>query len=140
VAKFLAVLMAVFFTATLFAPMDSEAGRRFGGGRSSGMQRSLPPQTQKAPSAQPDRQVQQPGVPAKSGMSRWLGPLLGFGLGAMMMSMFGGSAMAGILGNVLMVILAVVAWNMRRSRAQPITIAPRLRRILAHFKRPADKF
>ena len=115
-AKVFAVMMVLFFTATLLTPTDSEAGRRFGGGRSSGMQRSLPPQTQKAPTAQP----QQAGAPAKSGMSRWLGPLMGFGLGALMMSMFGGSAMAGMLGNVLMIILAFVvirfllqAWQRR---------------------------
>lgn len=123
--KILAVLTVLFFTATLFSPQDSEAARRFGGGRSTGMQRSLPPQTQKAPVAQPDRQTQPAGIPAKSGMSRWLGPLLGFGLGAMMMSMFGGSAMAGMLGNILMVILAFVAirflfgmWQ-RRNQANP---------------------
>ena len=119
-AKILAVLTVLFFTATLLTPMDSEAGRRFGGGRSTGMQRSLPPQTQKAPTAQPDKQVQQAGVPASGGMSRWLGPLAGFGLGALMMSLFGGSAMAGVLGNVLMVILAFIvirflmsAWQRR---------------------------
>ena len=115
-ARLLAVLTVLFFTATLLTPLDSEAGRRFGGGRSTGMQRSLPPQAQKAPVAQP----QQAGAPAKSGMSRWLGPLMGFGLGALMMSMFGGSAMAGMLGNILMVILAFVvirflisAWQKR---------------------------
>ena len=115
-AKVFAVMMVLFFTATLLTPLDSEAGRRFGGGRSTGMQRSLPPQAQKAPVAQP----QQVGAPAKSGMSRWLGPLMGFGLGALMMSMFGGSAMAGMLGNILMVILAFVvirflisAWQKR---------------------------
>lgn len=118
--KVFAILTALFFTATLLTPLDSEAARRFGGGRSSGMQRSLPPQSQKAPVAQPDKQVQQAGVPAAGGMSRWLGPLAGFGLGALMMSMFGGSAMAGILGNVLMVILAFIvirfligAWQRR---------------------------
>ena len=115
-AKLFAVLTILFFTAPLLTPLDAEAGRRFGGGRSSGMQRSLPPQAQKAPVAQP----QQAGTPAKTGMSRWLGPLMGFGLGALMMSMFGGSAMAGILGNILMVILAFVvirflmsAWQKR---------------------------
>jgi predicted lipid-binding transport protein (Tim44 family) len=124
VAKIFAVLTVLLFTATLLTPLDSEAGRRFGGGRSSGMQRSLPPQTQKAPAAQPNNQVQQPSAPARSGMSRWLGPLMGFGLGALMMSMFGGSAIAGILGNVLMVVLAFMlirfllqAWQRRNPPA-----------------------
>ena len=118
--KILAVLTAVFFSAMVLTPLDSEAARRFGGGRSSGMQRSLPPQTQKAPVAQPDKQVQQAGSPVAGGMSRWLGPLAGFGLGALMMSMFGGSAIAGMLGNLLMIVLAFVvirflmqAWQRR---------------------------
>lgn len=119
-AKFFAVLTVLFFTATMLTPLDSEAGRRFGGGRSTGTQRSLPPPAQQNTMSQPNRAAQQPAAPATGGMSRWLGPLMGFGLGALMMSMFGGSAMAGILGNVLMVILAFVvirflisAWQKR---------------------------
>ena len=125
VARVLAVLTVLMFTATLLAPMDSEAGRRFGGGRSTGMQRSLPPAQKQSPMAQPDKPVQQAGAPASSGMSRWLGPLAGFGLGALMMSMFGGSAMAGLLGNLLMIVLAFIviralmaAWQ-RRNQLNP---------------------
>ena len=119
-ARLFAVLTVLFFTATLFTPLDSEAGRRFGGGRSTGMQRSLPPPSQQNTMSQPSRAAQQPAAPASGGMSRWLGPLMGFGLGALMMNMFGGSAMAGMLGNILMVVLAFVvirflmsAWQKR---------------------------
>ena len=119
-AKFFAVLTVLFFTATLLTPLDSEAGRRFGGGRSTGMQRSLPPPAQQNTMSQPNRAAQQAAAPATGGMSRWLGPLMGFGLGALMMSMFGGSAMAGLLGNILMVVLAFIvirflvsAWQKR---------------------------
>lgn len=119
-ARLFAVLTVLFFTATLFTPLDSEAGRRFGGGRSTGMQRSLPPPSQQNTMSQPNRAAQQPAAPASGGMSRWLGPLMGFGLGALMMNMFGGSAMAGMLGNILMVVLAFVvirflmsAWQKR---------------------------
>jgi predicted lipid-binding transport protein (Tim44 family) len=123
-AKFFAVLTVLFFTATLLTPLDSEAGRRFGGGRSTGMQRSLPPPAQQNTMSQPNRAAQQPATPATGGMSRWLGPLMGFGLGALMMSMFGGSAMAGLLGNILMVVVAFMvvrflmnAWR-KRNQAQ----------------------
>ena len=119
-AKILSVLALLIFTATLLTPLDSEAGRRFGGGRSTGMQRSLPPPAQQNTMSQPNRAAQQPAAPATGGMSRWLGPLMGFGLGALMMSMFGGSAMAGLLGNILMVVLAFMvirflmsAWQKR---------------------------
>ena len=122
-AKFFAVLTVLFFTATMLTPLDSEAGRRFGGGRSTGMQRSLPPPAQQNTMSQPNRAAQQPAAPATGGMSRWLGPLMGFGLGALMMSMFGGSAMAGLLGNILMVVLAFIvirflvsAWQKRNQR------------------------
>ena len=116
-AKILSVLALLIFTGTLFTPMDSEAGRRFGGGRSTGMQRATPPPSQQSTAAQPQRQAT---APAAGGMSRWLGPLMGFGLGALMMSMFGGSAMAGVLGNILMFVLAflvirflISAWQKR---------------------------
>lgn len=122
-AKFFAVLTVLFFTATLLTPLDSEAGRRFGGGRSTGMQRSLPPPAQQNTMSQPNRAGQQATPPAASGMSRWLGPLMGFGLGALMMSMFGGSAMAGMLGNILMVVLAFLVirflMNAWQKRNQP---------------------
>ena len=119
-AKILSVLALLIFTATLLTPLDSEAGRRFGGGRSTGMQRSLPPPAQQNTMSQPNRAAQQTAAPATGGMSRRLGPLMGFGLGALMMSMFGGSAMAGLLGNILMVVLAFMvirflmsAWQKR---------------------------
>jgi predicted lipid-binding transport protein (Tim44 family) len=123
-ARLFAVLTVLFFTATLFTPLDSEAGRRFGGGRSTGMQRSLPPPSQQNTMSQPNRAAQQPTAPAAGGMSRWLGPLMGFGLGALMFSMFGGSAMAGMIGNILMVVLAFIvirflmsAWQKRNQPA-----------------------
>ena len=122
-AKFFVVLTALFFTATLLTPLDSEAARRMGGGRNSGMQRSLPPPAQQNTMSQPNRAGQQATPPAAGGMSRWLGPLMGFGLGALMMSMFGGSAMAGLLGNILMVVLAFVVirflMNAWQKRNQP---------------------
>ena len=122
-ARLFAVLTVLFFTATLFTPLDSEAGRRFGGGRSTGMQRSLPPPSQQGSMTTPSRATQQPTAPAAGGMSRWLGPLMGFGLGALMMSMFGGSAMAGLLGNILMVVLAFMVirflMNAWQKRNQP---------------------
>ena len=122
-ARLFAVLTVLLFTATLLTPLDSEAGRRFGGGRSTGMQRSTPPPSQQGTMAQQPQRQAQAGAPAAGGMSRWLGPLMGFGLGALMMSMFGGSAMAGLLGNILMVVLAFMVirflMNAWQKRNQP---------------------
>jgi uncharacterized membrane protein len=108
VLRLLAILVALFVTVGVLVPDDAEAARRFGGGRSSGMKRDLPPQ--QAPAARPDRPNQQAATaPARGGLSRWLGPLAGFGLGALFMSMFGGGAMAGFIGNLLMLVLLFVA-------------------------------
>lgn len=118
------VLTAFFIAFGALAPQDADAGRRFGGGRSTGMKRDMPPQ--QSPAARPDRGDQQVGAaPTRSGASRWLGPLAAFGLGAMFMSMFGGSAMAGFLGNLLMIILLIAAvrfvmrmWQAKNAPAQ----------------------
>jgi predicted lipid-binding transport protein (Tim44 family) len=102
-----AVMMSLLAVCIGFVPMDADAGKRFGGRSSSGMQRSLPPQ--QAPSARPDRDTaQNAGAPTRS-TPRWLAPLIGFGLGALFMSMFGGSAFAGLLGNILMFALIFMA-------------------------------
>ncbi len=126
-ARVLTIITALFIAFTVFAPVDAEAGRRFGGGRSSGMQRQMPPQ--QAPAARPDQQQQQAGAAQRSGASRWLGPLAAFGLGALFMSMFGGSALAGFLGNVLMIILliAAVRFIMRMWQAKSVPTQQPLR-------------
>jgi predicted lipid-binding transport protein (Tim44 family) len=124
VLRLLTIFTALFIAFGALAPQDVDAGRRFGGGRSTGMKRDLPPQ--QAPAARPDRPDQQAGAAStRSGASRWLGPLAAFGLGAMFMSMFGGSALAGFLGNLLMVILLIAAvrfvmrmWQSRNQSAQ----------------------
>jgi predicted lipid-binding transport protein (Tim44 family) len=122
VLRILSIVTMLFIAFMSLAPQDAEAGRRFGGGRSAGMKRDLPPQ--QAPAARPDRPNSQPAAaPARSGFSRWLGPLAAFGLGALFMSMFGGSAMAGFLGNLLMIVLLFAAIRfairMWQSRHQP---------------------
>jgi predicted lipid-binding transport protein (Tim44 family) len=67
-------------------------------------------------------------TPKPGGFSRWLGPLAGFGLGAMMMSMFGGGAGMGAFGNILMIGLLIAAVffviNMLRRKAAAGTAQP----------------
>lgn len=112
--RLLSVFTAMLIAFSALAPQDAEAGRRFGGGRTAGMKRELPPQ--QAPAARPDRPDQPAAAaPVRSGASRWLGPLAGFGLGALFMSMFGGSALAGLLGNLLMIValFAAIRFAMR---------------------------
>ena len=119
----LAVLLtAASFTLMLMAP-DADA-RRLSGGRSFGKQSSTANQQQAAP---PARQAatapaSTPPAAAQPAGNRWMGPLTGLaaGLGiAALMSHLGlGEAMAELLGNALLIGLAVMAgvfvWRMLR--------------------------
>ena len=125
--QLLVVMMLVFGGMGLVTVTDAQAAR-LGGGKSSGMQRqSIPREAPKAPASQPAPSQPANGapVPQPSGMSRWLGPLAGFGLGLALMSMFGGSEMAGAFGNVLMIMLIIGAVflviNLFRRKAVPVT-------------------
>jgi len=107
---------------------DVEA-KRLGGGKSVGMKREVspPPAAPKAPTAQPQQGASSgavaalPVAPKPSGFSRWLGPLAAFGAGAALMSMFGGGAVMGAIGNMLMIVVIIgvvlFAINMFRRKA-----------------------
>ncbi|MBA2689938.1 MAG: Tim44 domain-containing protein, partial [Burkholderiales bacterium] len=106
--RLLAILMISFIGLGMASSAD--AARRLGGGKSVGMQRQAAPPREavKAPAQQAPQPAAAPGAaakPAMGGMGRWLAPLAAFGLGAALMSMFGGSMMAGALGNILMLLL-----------------------------------
>ncbi len=124
--RLILVLFLLFSGASLMATTSVEAAR-LGGGKSSGMQRqSIPREAPKAPASQPQSAPSQPaGTPATQpgGMSRWLGPLAAFGAGAVLASMFGGSAFAGAMGNMLMIALVIglvfFAINFFRRKATP---------------------
>jgi predicted lipid-binding transport protein (Tim44 family) len=108
--------------------MDTADAKRFGGGRSFGMQRPMfsRPVLPRRPPASPTRQYTRPGgraAPA-SGMSRWLGPLAGLAAGGLLASLFFGDAFSGVQVLDLLLIGAVIFGIMallRRSR--PATAA-----------------
>lgn len=107
----LSILMVLFISSGFLAFSDAEA-KRLGGGRSTGMKRDSQEFSKPSPSQQaatPGNAANPTAVPPKPGMSRWLGPLAGFGLGALLASMFGGSALMGALGNILMIGLLIAA-------------------------------
>ena len=129
--KLLAVLMITFAGAGLLAATNAEAGR-LGGGKSIGMQRqSIPREAPKAPVAQPTptapaSAAPPPAAPKPAGASRWLAPLIGFGLGAAMMSMFGGSPIRGAIGNLLMfaVLIGIVFFVINMFRRKAVSANP----------------
>ena len=113
----LALLVAVS-SALALAPMDAEA-RRFGGGKSSGMQRAAPPPTpakptQAAPAAAPNAGA------AAAGKRSWLGPIAGLaaglGLAALMSHLGLGEEFASFLMLALLAVVAVVVIRMLMQR------------------------
>ncbi|HJW24279.1 MAG TPA: TIM44-like domain-containing protein [Rhodocyclaceae bacterium] len=150
--KTLALWSAVLALGFTLVVGDAEAARRLGGGRSSGMQREMtvpqksvtPGPTAPAPNqaTAPMANRAQPGAPAPQAQPKrsWMGPLAGLaaGLGlAALASHFGfGEGLASMLmiGLLIMVVLAVVGFIMRRRAGgqQPALAGAQGMRYAAH--------
>lgn len=119
--KWLLGLCAIVVSGALVIP-DAEA-RRFGGGRTTGVQRNVT----KAPPASAPAQQQQAapsqnaaGPAAATGLSRWMPMLGGLALGGMLGYLFAGNGLGGILLLVLLAIAAVAAFRIfTRKREAP---------------------
>ncbi len=111
--KWLFGLCALALSAVLALP-EAEA-RRFGGGRSVGIQRNV----QKAPpAATPAKPAQQQTAPAATG-SKW-GPILGgLALGGILAYLFSGQGLAGLLLVALLGFAAVMAFRLLAQRRAP---------------------
>jgi predicted lipid-binding transport protein (Tim44 family) len=100
---------------------DAEAARRFGGGASSGMQRSQPTKRDAAPN---QNQAPTP-APQRSGASRWLGPLAGLAAGIGLASLFSHFGMGEDFASIVMLLLIAAAvffvFRLFMRRAQPVT-------------------
>lgn len=118
-------LLAVFIGFAL--PMHDAEAKRFGGGKSSGMQRQVTPQQ---PAGAPSKNAAAPnqsnaaGAAAQPGKRSWMGPVAGLaaGLGlAALASHFGfGEEMANFLMIALLVMAAIFLFKfLTRKRQQP---------------------
>ena len=86
-----------------FALLLSEAeAKRFGGGRSFGVNRSSSSTSYSRPSTQPA-----PAAAPTSGASKWLGPLAGVAAGGLLASLFMGHGLGGAIGSGLLILLIV---------------------------------
>jgi predicted lipid-binding transport protein (Tim44 family) len=112
--------------------MEDADARRFGGGRSTGVQRSVP---NTPPAATPARPAQQQAAPNQaqnqaaatqqaqpSGLSRWMPMLGGLALGGLLGYLFAGNGLVGLLLLALLAFGAVMAF---RALARRRTEAPR---------------
>ena len=108
--------LCVLALGVVLAMPEAEA-RRFGGGRSIGIQRNVqkaPPAATPAKPAQPQQQAQNPA----SG-SKW-GPILGgLALGGILGYLFSGQGLAGLLMIALLAFAAVMAFRLLAQRRAP---------------------
>ena len=107
--------------------MEEADARRFGGARSTGVQRSVP---STPPAATPARPAQQQAAPAQAapaqqaqpqatGLSRWMPMLGGLALGGMLGYLFAGNGLGGILLLALLAVGAVLLFrSLSRKRAE----------------------
>ncbi|MGQ5525092.1 Tim44 domain-containing protein [Chitinimonas sp. PSY-7] len=122
--QLLFTLFAVFLSVSFMA-VDAEA-RRFGGGKSSGMQRSAPQRD-----ATPQRLNQgQPAAAPATPKRNWMGPLAGLAAGLGLAALFSHLGMGEGFSNFVMIALlavaafAVIGFIMRRMR--PAAAAPKV--------------
>jgi len=113
--RFLAAVALAFASVGLAViPMDAEAGRKLGGGKSFGMQRDgnamkrdATPDAPTAPAAAAP--AQRPGAtgaaPAAQPQRSWLGPLAGLAAGLGLGALLSGTGFSGMLGTLLMGLL-----------------------------------
>jgi predicted lipid-binding transport protein (Tim44 family) len=107
--KFLIALFAAV-VGLGFAVGDAEA-RRLGGGKSTGMQRNVTPQSPSAPtqSAVPAKPTQPTAAAQPSGASRWLGPVAGLAAGLGLAALFSHLGLGEELASFVMILLLVAA-------------------------------
>jgi predicted lipid-binding transport protein (Tim44 family) len=111
--------------------MEDADARRLGGGRSAGIQRSVPNNPPAATPARPAQQQQpaqnqaapaQQAQPQATGLSRWMPMLGGLALGGLLGYLFAGNGLGALLLFALLAIGAVLLFRMlarRRAEAAP---------------------
>ena len=117
--KFLTALLAVAAMSLGLAPIDAEAAKRLGGGKSLGMQRQATPPA--APAAAPGKApATAGGAPAAAPKRSWMGPIAGLaaglGLAALASHLGFGEELASMMmmGLLAVAVIAVIGFIMRK--------------------------
>lgn len=113
-SKLLALCFIFLISISLFAS-NAEA-KRFGGGRSFGVQRSIATPSRSTSQGQPAFQNPQ----KNASTNRWLGPAMGFLAGGLLASLFMGHGLgSGILSWLMVAGVALIGWSLLRRMFQP---------------------
>lgn len=113
--KLFSILLLLFVT--LGVLMHDAEAKRFGGGRSFGMQRSASSFSRPAPQAAPMSAAR----PASTA-SKWLGPLAGLAAGGLLASLMMGHGLgSGILSWLAVAGVGLLLWSLIRNRFQTAT-------------------
>ncbi len=115
----LAVIAIALGSTFAMVAQDSEAARRFGGGKSFGRQSSnLNKQAAPPNAAAPTQSQAAPGAAQQPQRNRWLGPLAGIAAGLGLAALFSHLGLSEGFGSILMILLLVMAgvfvWRMLR--------------------------
>ena len=105
-SKFISLFLVSLLSLSLLAPL-AEA-KRFGGGKSFGMQRDNMGQAA-APKTPAGQNAPSAGAPAKAAGNRWMGPLAGLAAGGLLAALFMGGAFDGIKPFDIVLILGLAA-------------------------------
>lgn len=101
-------LIALFVAAFGLGLVADAEAKRIGGGRSSGMQRNITPQKPVAP-AQGATAAPTAPVPQPSGMSRWLGPVVGLAAGIGLVALLSHFGLGEGFATIVMMLLITLA-------------------------------
>ncbi len=100
----LTLLMATSFIGSFYSPTADAA--RVGGGRNTGIQRSVTPPPKAAPSAAPAAAA--PAAAAAAGGNRWLGPIAGLAAGLGLGWLLSQGGFGGAMGGIILALLGAV--------------------------------